>query len=202
MSIDQLQKLKLLVKSSNSGSGNSGISGNNNNSGNFNSPFKPKETVNPQTFQAVTLDDISVKLSKLFDLETIKLGVEKKRLDVEKAILKELQDRRDQGKELPQSGTVLSTDYTFIDLGQLRQGQKAKSFELLNDDPNNDLYFGWNTSEAGLQPSLDDPQSSLSKFRILGAGESIKIKNNVDTIENIALLGKQGDVVFRLWFVW
>lgn len=167
-----------------------------------NSPYKPKETVNPQTFTAVTLDDINIKMSKLINLENIRLGTERKRLAVEDAILKELQDRRDQGKELPQSGIVLSTDFTFLDLGQLRQGLKAKSFELANDDLVNDLYFGWNTSEAGLQPDLNDPTTPLSKFRILGAGENIKIKNNVDVIENVALLGRGGNVTFRLWLTW
>lgn len=166
------------------------------------SPFQPKETVNPQTFTAVTLDDISVKLSKLIELDTIKLGMEKKRYDVETKILKELEDRRDHGKELPQSGTVSSTDFTFIDIGQLRQGQRAKSFELVNDDLVNDLYFGWNTTQAGLQPDLNDPLTPLSKFRILQPGENIKVRNNVDVIENVALLGRGGNATFRLWLTW
>lgn len=160
-----------------------------------NSPFKAKQTINPATFQAITLDDISVKLSKLLDLEIV-------RLDVENKILKELGDRRDEGKELTQDGTVSSTDFTFIDLGQLRQGLRVKSFELANDDITNGIYFGWNTTEAGLQPSLDNPTSLLTKFRILNAGDTIKIIFNNRVIENIALLGQGGDARFRLWAVW
>lgn len=172
-------------------------------------PYKPKEIINPQTFTAVTLDDISVKLSKIIDLESRRLdletrlvGLETRRLDLETKILKELEDQRDEGKELTQNGTVLSTDFTFIDLGQLRQGLKARSFELANDDTTNGIYFAWNTTEAGLQPSLDDPTSSLTKFRILNAGDSIKIVSRYKVIMNIALLGQGGSATFRLWMVW
>lgn len=157
--------------------------------------FQPKQRINPATFQAITLDDISVKLSKLIDLET-------RRLDLETKILKELEDQGDEGKELTENGTVLSTDFTFIDLGQLRQGLRVKSFELVNDDTTNGIYFAWNTTKAGLQPSLDDPASSLTKFRILNPGDTIKIIFNKNVIQNIALLGQGGDAVFRLWMVW
>lgn len=169
---------------------------------NVNSPFKPKQIVNSTTFQAVTLDDISVKLSKLLDLDTKRLDLESRRLEVETAILKELEDRRDKGKELTRDGIVLSTEFTFIDLGQLRQGLRAKSFELVNDSTTDSLYFGWNVTQAGLQPSLDDPTSSLTKFRLLNAGDSIKIKHNVEIIENIALLGNGANILFRLWMIW
>lgn len=162
--------------------------------GQLNSPFKAKQVINPATFQAITLDDISIKLSKLLDLES-------RRLEVDNAILKELQDQRDYGQELPQDGTVLSTEFTFIDIGQLRQGLKFKSFELVNDDTTNGIYFAWNTTKAGLEPSLDDVTSPLTKFRILNAGDSIKIVHRNDVIENIALLGQGGSAVFRLWFL-
>jgi len=190
MSIDKLQIPKSMPTLPKSGSSD------------FTSPFKPKETINPQTFTAVTLDDISVKLSKLLDLDKKRLILESRRLDIETKILKELEDEADEGQELTRDGTVLSTDFTFIELGQLRQGLRVKSFELANDDTINGIYFGWNVTESGLQPSVDDTTSSLSKFRILNAGDSIKIVFNRKVIQNIALLGQGGDAVFRLWMVW
>ena len=161
-------------------------------------PSKPshnREIVDPLTLQVTNLDDISVKLSKLLTIE------EKNQLYLN-AILKELRDEKDEGQELTQDGTVLSTDFTFVDIGQLRQGLRVKSFELANDSTTNSIYFGWNVTEAGLQPSLDDPTSSLTKFRLLNAGDSIKIIFNRRVIRNIALLGNGASVPFRLWLVW
>lgn len=156
---------------------------------------KPREIIDPTAYPVILLDDISVKLSKLIDITTLN----RKYLN---AILKELRDEADEGKDLPQNGTVLATDFTFIDIGQLKQGLKIKSFELANDSSTNSLYFGWNVTKAGLQPSLDDPTSSLTKFRLLEAGDSIKIVFNRKVIENIAMLGNGASVSFRLWMVW
>lgn len=158
-------------------------------------PTRPREIVDPLTLQVTNLDDISVKLSKLIDITTLN----QKYLN---AILKEQRDEADEGQELTQDGTVLSTDFTFIDIGQLRQGLKVKSFELANDHVANSIYFGWNVTKGGLQPSLDDPTSSLTKFRLLQPGDSIKIIFNRKVIQNIALLGQNGSSTYRLWMVW
>ncbi len=157
--------------------------------------IKPREIVDPLTLQATTLDDISVKLSKLLDVQS-------KNQKYLNAILKELRDEVDEGQELTQNGTVSNTDFTFIDLGQLRQGLKVKSFELANDSTTDSLYFAYNTTKAGLEPSLDDPNSSLTRFRLLNAGDTIKIIFNRKVIQNIALLGNGADVTYRLWMVW
>lgn len=157
--------------------------------------IKPREIVDPLTLQVTNLDDISVKLSKLIDITTLN----QKYLN---AILKEQRDEADEGQELTQDGTVLSTDFTFIDIGQLRQGLRVKSFELANDSTTNSLYFAYNTTKSGLEPSLDDTTSSLTKFRLLLPGESIKIIFNRRVIMNIALLGNGASVPYRLWMVW
>jgi len=159
------------------------------------SSLSGKQIVDPLVLQATTLDDVSVKLTKL-------LEVENKNQRFLNAILKELRDDVDEGQELTQDGTASNTDFTFIDLGQLRQGLRVKSFELANDSTTNSIYFAWNTSRAGLQPSLGDTTSSLTKFRLLDAGETIKIIFNRKVIENIALLGNGASVPFRLWLVW
>jgi hypothetical protein len=118
------------------------------------------------------------------------------------AILKEQRIEADEGQELTQNGTALSTEFTFIDIGQLRQGLKVKAFELSNDSSTDSLYFGWNVTEGGLEPSLDDPTSSLSKFRLLSPSDSIKIVFNRKVIRNIALISQQGSSAYRLWLVW
>jgi hypothetical protein len=164
--------------------------------------FQPKQIINPATFTAVTLDDISVKLSKLVDLNIQNQKLLISNQNTLGSILEQLLEEADEGQELTQDGTVLNTDFTFIDLGQLRQGLRVKSFELSNDHATNGLYFGWNVTEGGLQPSLDDPVSSLTKFRILNAGDSIKIIFNRKVIRNIALISQQGSVPYRLWMVW
>ena len=155
----------------------------------------PKQIVDPLVFQASTLDDISVKLSKLISQSELN----RKYLN---AILKEQRDEADEGQELTQDGNVLSTEFTFVDIGQLRQGLRVKGFELANDGIDNAIYFAWNTTRAGLEPSLDDPTSSLTKFRLLQPDDSIKIIFNRRVISNISLLGQGGSSTYRLWMVW
>lgn len=156
---------------------------------------KPKEIIDPTAYPVILLDDLSVKLSKLIDLTTLN----RKYLN---AILKEQRDEADEGQELTHDGTVLSTEFEFIDIGQLRQGLRVKGFELANDGINNAIFFAWNTTQAGLQPSLDDPTSSLTKFRLLQPSDSIKIIFNRKVISNISLLGQGGSSTYRLWMVW
>lgn len=160
-----------------------------------NQSIQKKQIIDPLVLQATTLDDVSVKLTKL-------LEVESKNQRYLNAILKELRDEIDEGQELTKDGTVLSTEFTFIDIGQLRQGLRVKAFELVNDSKTDSLYFAWNTTKAGLQPSLDDPTSPLTKFRLLNAGEHIKIIFNRKVIQNIALLGNGANISYRLWLVW
>lgn len=153
------------------------------------------EIVDPTAYPVILLDDISIKLTKLLaqsELNQRYLA----------SILKEFRDEADKGQELTQNGTVLSTEFSFIDLGQLRQGLRAKSFELANDGDTNAIYFAWNQTEAGLEPSLDDPNSSLTKFRLLNPGDSIKIIFNRKVIRNIALISQQDSSTYRLWLVW
>jgi hypothetical protein len=161
----------------------------------INNKPKPKEIVDPLTLQVTTLDDISVKLSKLIDITTIN----QKYLN---AILKEQRIEADEGQELTQNGTALSTEFTFIDIGQLKQGLKVKGFELANDGVDNAIYFAWNQTQGGLQPSLDDPTSSLTKFRLLQPGDSIKIIFNRKIIRNVSIIGQGGSSTYRLWMVW
>lgn len=154
-----------------------------------------KQIIDPKVYNTVVLDDISIKSSKLLSQSELN----QKYLN---AILAELRNEADEGQELSENGTVLSTEFTFIDIGQLRQGLKIKSFELVNDSTTNSLYFAWNTTKAGLQPSLDDPHSSLTRFRLLQPGDSTKRVFNRKVIRNIALLGNGASVPFRLWMVW
>ncbi len=191
MSIDKLQIPKLITKIPKSTGSSS-----------FISPFKPKETVNPQTFTAVTLDDISVKLSKLVNIEIINKELLISNQKLLTSILQELKDDADEGQELTQNGTVTDTEFVFTDIGQLRQGLRVKGFELANDGTDNAMYFGWNVTEGGLQPSLDDPTSNLTKFRLLQPGDSIKIIFNRKVIRNIALISQQDSSAYRLWMVW
>lgn len=154
-----------------------------------------RQIIDPRNFSTITLDDISVKLTKL-------LEVEEKNQKYLNGILKQQRDEADEGQELTHNGTALSTEFEFIDIGQLRQGLRVKSFELANDSTTNSLYFAWNTTKAGLEPSLDDPNSNLTRFRLLNAGDSIKIIFNRKVIQNISLLGNGADVPYRLWMVW
>jgi len=156
---------------------------------------KPKEIIDPTAYPVILLDDISVKLSKLIDITTLN----RKYLN---AILKEQRDEADEGQELTHNGTVLSTEFEFIDIGQLRQGLKVKSFELANDGDTNAIYFAFNTTQAGLEPSLDDTTSNLTKFRLLQPEDSIKIVFNRKVIRNIAIIGQGGSSTYRLWMVW
>lgn len=156
-------------------------------------PIKPREIVDPLTLQVTNLDDISVKLSKLIDITAIN----QKYLN---AILKELRDEADEGEFLTIIDTATTTDFYFYET-TTAPGHPVKGYAISNEGPNT-IYVAHNTTKAGLQPSIDDVTSRLSRFQQILSGEEVRYIFNRRKIYNIAMLAKDADSIFRMWLTW
>jgi Xaa-Pro aminopeptidase len=162
--------------------------------------FKPKQSIDPFALQTLNIDAISVNIAKLtkFHISSQEILLENQKLLSD--ILKELKDEIDEGEILSQSGTVTTTDFVFIETEQA-PGHPIKGYSVKNDGPNT-IYVGHNTTKAGLEPSLDDVTSSISRFREVKNKEEIRFIFNRRRIYNVSILAKGGDSSYRTWLVW
>lgn len=151
------------------------------------------QIVDPLALQVTTLDDISVKMSQLLESQ-----IESQRYY--NAILKELRDEADEGEYLTILDTATTTDFYTVET-ELSPGHPVKGYAISNEGQNT-IYFAHNTSKAGLQASLDDVTSALSRFQQLKCGEEIRYVFNRRKVLNVSLLAKDGDSVFRLFLNW
>lgn len=155
--------------------------------------IKPREIVDPLTLQVTNLDDISVKLSKLLEIE----ANNQKYLN---AILKELRDEADEGEFLTIIDTATTTDFTFIET-ITAPGHPVKGYAVSNEGPNT-IYVAHNTTKAGLQPDLDNVTSPISRFQQILSGEEVRYIFNRRKVYNLAILARSGDSTFRAWLTW
>lgn len=145
------------------------------------------------------LTEISCKLSELTQVELV-------RLEVEKLILKELQDEADEGKNIVSNGTLSTTTFTIVDT-QISPGHPVKGFTVENtSDPatnNNNIYVGMNIV---FQPQVDADVVDVIKtnpvFNPLEPGESFEYKFNRNKIKSIHLLAVTGAPTYKSWLVW
>lgn len=163
--------------------------------------FKPKQTIDPFAFQALTLDAISVNLAKSAGIheESQKILVENQKLL--SSILQELKDEADEGEVLTQNGLVQSNDFTFIET-ITAPGHPVKGYAIINDGPDNSIYVAHNTTKAGLQPDIDNITSSISRFRLVQVGEEIRFVFNRRKIYNVTIIAASGTSNIRTWLVW
>lgn len=162
--------------------------------------FRPKETINPQALTAITLDDISASLNELIKIETDNQKLLANNFKLLANILQELREEMDEGAVLPVSGTVTTTEFIFIDT-ITHPEHLVKGYSIKNDGPNT-IYVGHNVTNAGLQPSIDDVTSNLSRFKEIKNKEEIRFIFNRRRVENVAILAKGGNSAFRGWLVW
>lgn len=162
--------------------------------------FQPSTTINPQALTAITLDDISANLSKLIEIETDNQKLLAASFELHAAILQEIREEMDEGEVLSVSGTVTSTDFVFINTISTPE-HPVRGYSIKNDGPNT-VYVGHNVTKAGLQPSLTDVTSNLSRFREVKNKEEVRFIFKRRKIENVAILAQTGSSSYRGWLVW
>lgn len=162
--------------------------------------YKPKQTIDPFAFQALTLDAISVNLAKSAGIheESQKILVENQKVFA--AILQELKDDADDGEFLAQHGTVIATDFTIIET-EIAPNHPVKGYSIKNDGPGT-IFVAHNISKAGLQPDIDNLASAVSRFWEVRINEEITFSFNRRKILNVAMIAATVDSDFRAWLSW
>lgn len=154
----------------------------------------PKQIVEPFTFQAVTLDDISVKLSQLIDISILN----HKLLN---SVLKELKDEADKGGYIRLAGTVTTNQFVIIDTFRA-PNHPVKGYIVRNDGAN-PIFVAHNASldsNTGIEPF--EVASDTTRFETIHPNEDVRFRYNRNTIKNVYLLASGGDSTYRCWLVW
>lgn len=152
-----------------------------------------------ESLSNLLLTDVSQKLTELIQLEAYKL-------EVDKLILKELQDGADEGKAIISNGTLSIGTFTIIDT-QISPGHPVKGYAVENtSDPavnNNNLYVAHNIA---FQPQLDADIIDVVKanpiFNPVVPGESVEFNFNRNKIKSVHLLAVTGSPTYKCWLVW
>lgn len=164
--------------------------------------------IDADKFMAITMDDISFKISQLIDLSiknqqilsslldyTIK---NEKRLAV---IEEEMLAEADSGEFLRTAGTVTTTQFTIIDT-DVAPSHMVKGYTIINDGPNN-IYVGHNVAiSSEVDVDIVDVTSDTSRFAQILPGEDIKFVFNRRRIRNVHILASGGNSTFRAWLTW
>lgn len=115
-------------------------------------------------------------------------------------ILKELREEADEGARLLFSGTVLTTQFTVLDV-DVAPGHAVKGYRVHNDGPNG-LYVAHNAALSSVGPDIIDVTSTDTIFELLQVNEVTEDSYNRRQINNIYLLASGGNTNFRARLVW
>lgn len=162
--------------------------------------FQPSPTINPQALAAISLDDIASGINELIKIETDNQKLLANSYGLLADILSELRENQDEGGDLPSHGIVTTSDFIFLDT-ITNPGHPVKAFLLKNDGPNS-IYMGFNVTKAGLQPTISDITSTLSRFREVKNKEVDRFIFNKRKIENVAFITTSGSSSYRCSLVW
>lgn len=165
--------------------------------------------IDANKFIAITMNDISFKLSKLIDISIKNEKILSTLLDYTvkneerlKVIQGELVAEADSGEFLRVNGTVTTTQFTIIDT-DTSPGYAVKGYTIKNDGPNT-IFVAHNaaiSSGVDVDP-VDVTTSAISKFEQVLSNEDIKFVFNRRKVRNIHLLAQGGNSQFRAWLVW
>lgn len=143
---------------------------------------------------ALLLSEVSHKLS---DLQQIELA----KLEVEKLILKELQDDADEGKAIYNNGTLSTIAFTIIDT-QISPGHPVKGYAIRNTGTTN-IFVAHNIVR---QPQLDADIVDTLKvnpiFFQLVPNEIENVHFNRNKIKSVHLLAVTGIPTYKIKLVW
>lgn len=147
---------------------------------------------------SLLLAEILKRLDQLIETESAKL-------EVDKSILKELQDGADEGREIMSNGTLSVTDFTVIDT-QISPGYPVKGYTIENTDKTNFIYVAHKSAGDPLtsQPQLDFDIIDVTKttnpvFNQVAPNESLEFKYNRNRVKSIHLLAVTGSPTYKAW---
>ena len=162
-----------------------------------------------QPIPTYALTDISNKLSQLIEAELINATLQKK-------ILQEILDRRDEGKAIYANGLLSLTQFTVIDLVEGTEqfndfggspGHPVKGYSVKNTGTTNILFAHNITKQAQLD--LDVTLDSLKAnpiFSTLVPNEVENVRFNINCIRSVHLLALTGPPAttssYKIKFVW
>ena len=164
--------------------------------------------IDADKFMAITLDDISFKLSQLTDLfiknqNTLESLLEytiknEQRLSV---IEEQLLAEADNGQYVRTSGVVTTNRFIIIDT-DMAPGHMVKGYTVKNDGPNT-IFVAHNAAVTSeLDVDIMDVTSNTSRFQEVLPNEDVKFIFNRRTILNVHILAQGGNSNFRAWITW
>lgn len=146
-----------------------------------------------QEFNVDNLIDIAVHFNPNYSTSEILLGL----------VLKELKDRKDEGKAIYGNGILSTTDFTIIDT-QISPGHPVKGYTVKNTGLTN-IFVAHNIVK---QPQVDADIVDVLKanpiFNFLTPNEVENINYNNDCIRSVHLLGVTGNTAstYKIKLVW
>ncbi len=116
-------------------------------------------------------------------------------------ILKELKDRRDEGKAIYDNGILSTVVFTVIDT-QISPGHSVRGYSIKNTGTTN-LFFAHNIAR---QPQIDADVVDTLKvnpiFSQLVPNEIENIHFNIECIKSVHLLAVTGSPTYKIKLVW
>lgn len=168
---------------------------------------KIKDPDESQKLTALSLDSISTDIEELIAIEKENQKIQ---LDNQKLlancytlladVLTELREDADEGGDLPISGTVNTTDPIFVDTITVPE-HPVKSVIIINDGQFS-ILAGRNVTKAGIQPTLEDVTSNLSRYREVKPGEDVRFIYNRRRTDNVAFVAIGGNCAYRCYLAW
>lgn len=164
--------------------------------------------IDADKFMAITLDDVSFKLSQLIDLLTKNqktldslLEYTAKNGDRLKVIEEQTLAGADEAGVIRQRGAVTTAKFVIIDTNAA-PNHMVKSYTVRNDGPNI-IYVAHNAAiSSQLDADIIDVTSPSSNFEEVLPHEDIRFSFNRNKIRNIHILAKDGDSNYRVWLAW
>lgn len=158
-------------------------------------PEPPKQThqrleIDPLMSVFVTLDDVSLKLTELIN---INLNNEK----ILKSILKEKQDEADEGEYIRREATANPVTFDILDFIAIL-GFPVKGYFIKNDGANTILH-GHNITNLSIDSNIN---TADARFSTLFSTEESRIGYNRNKIKNVYIISVIGNSAYRVKAVW
>jgi hypothetical protein len=116
-------------------------------------------------------------------------------------ILKELKDRKDEGKAIYDNGILLTSEFTIIDT-QIAPGHPVKGFSVKNTGTT-DIYFAHNiTKQPQIDADIVDVLKANPIFSRMIPNEVEHVHYNNDCIKSVHLLAVTGSPTYKIKLVW
>lgn len=146
--------------------------------------------IDPLISVFVTLDDVSIKLTELIN---INLSNEK----ILKSILKEKQDEADEGEYIRREATANPVTFDILDFLAIL-GSPVKGYFIKNDGANTILH-GHNITNLSIDSNIN---TADARFSSLLSTEESRIGYNRNKIKNVYIKSVAGNSAYRVKAVW